>query len=77
VHVCAAVCLAAAPGATEVRSKWEAARVSGLVTSQVRHRVRDQVIKVTPSIRVKPLDSLAAGILAVINPRQMMSLSRL
>jgi len=42
----ATVCLAAAPAAKDVRSKWEAASVSGMVKSQVRHRPLEQVTSI-------------------------------
>ena len=43
---------AAAPGVTDVRARWEAANVSGQVTSQVRHLPTLQGTSVIPSGRL-------------------------
>jgi hypothetical protein len=71
---------AAAPAAHDVWLRWDAAYVSGTVTSQTRGFPCDHGRSVTPSGRFpserdKPRGSLEAGICALLMDLHMMSLS--
>ena len=64
---------AAVPALFDVRWSYDAANVSGTVTSHVKQRPLDQGIMVTPSGLFpsdleRPLGSLMAGILALETP---------
>ena len=71
---------AAAPAMVDVASTWDAAIVSGTVTSHVKHFPFDQGMSVTPSGRfpsllVKPSGYFDAGISARQRLRHIMSFS--
>ena len=78
-HFIYAACIAALPASNAVDWRWEAAYVSGIVTSDARALPLDQGINVAsygrlPFCMMSPVGSLCIGILARLIALHMMSL---